>query len=68
MSAEVTVVTSLEHSNYRLPGKLEVLQSSASNPLLHLARGQGGEGGDSHGREQSEPQSFLPEAQRCTRC
>lgn len=44
----VAVVTSLERSNYHPPGKLEVLHSSPSNPLLHLARGQGGEAGDSH--------------------
>lgn len=43
------MVTSLECSNYHPPGKLEVLHSSASNPLLHLARGQGGEAGDSYG-------------------
>lgn len=42
------MVTSLECSNYHLCSKVEVLHSSASNPLLHLARGQGGEGGDSN--------------------
>lgn len=48
------MVTSLECSNYHLCGKLEVLHSSASNPLLHLARGQGGGEGDSkQGNSQS---------------
>lgn len=53
------MVTSLERSNYRLPGKLEVLHSSASNPLLHLARGQGGEGGDSHGGNSQSLRAFY---------
>ena len=43
------MVISLECSNYHLRGKLDVLDSSASNPLFHLARGQGGEAGDFYG-------------------
>lgn len=53
------MVTSLERSNYHLPGKLEVLHSSASNPLLHLARGQGGEGGDSYGGNSQSHGAFY---------
>lgn len=53
------MVTSLECSNYHLRGKLEVLHSSASNPLLHLATGQGGEGGDSNGGNSQSQRVFY---------
>lgn len=53
---EFAAVISLVCSNYYLRVRLEVLHSSANNPLLYLARGQGGGGGDSNGKNsQSHP-------------
>lgn len=51
-------VISLECSNYHLRVKLEVLHSSTNNPLLYLARGQGGEGDDSNGKNSQSHRAF----------
>lgn len=53
------MVTSLVCSNYHLCGKLEGLHSFTSNPHLHSAGGQGGEGGDSSGENSQSHRVFY---------